>query len=453
VEGIESTMLFDFDTLDVQSFSARMGPEGTIEARGAIGLFAPINRDDPLEVTSERARLVFPIADVEADARLVVGGALPAMRLSGELDLARGSITPRRATLLSAYPALGSDGMNDPQTPPMGRGEPINTNVFREEQWDFQSPLVLLGPEVESSQGMRIRERVPRLSFIGFDDLRVRIGAELTVAVAPVAEFSTSGLLILNGRLDETLVTQGVIRLTRGRISLFTTTFNLDAIAPNVAVFTPGLGLMPYVDVVLTTRVSESLNVGNGLSSDIFERNGTGGLGFGGQLRLIKVVLEGHGPADRLAGSIQLRSTPSLPQTQLLALIGGNSLAGLSGGNAGAALAAALGQSLLSPVLGTLSEAFNERLRFALYPTYVTPFVADQEETASRRVPPQLVLGTEVGLDVTDRFNFSVLAAPNRNDIPPQGTVSYQATPSLAVESSLDAQGSWQSQLQLFLRF
>ncbi|QEY31415.1 DUF490 domain-containing protein [Synechococcus sp. RSCCF101] len=456
MEAIDSTVLFDFDTLDVQSFTARMGPEGTISAKGAIGLLRPVNRPDLLEVTSERARFVFPIADVEADAQLTVAGALPAMRLSGELDLARGAITPARAALMSARidgDESDGDGISVSARPAAGTSE-IRTDAFREENWDFSEPLVLMGPEVESQRGLELRDRVPRLSFIGFDDLRVRIGPELSVAVTPVAEFKTSGLLTLNGQLDETLVAQGLIRLTRGRISLFTTTFNLDPTAANVAVFTRGLGLMPYVDVVLTSRVSESLNVGNGLSSDIFERNGTGGLGWaGGQLQLVKVVLEAHGPADQLADTIQLRSSPPLPPSQLLALIGGNSLAGLSGGNAGAALAAVLGQSLLSPVLGTLSEAFNQRLSFALYPTYATPFVADQEETNSRRVPPQLVLGTEVGLDVTDRFNFSVLAAPNRNDIPPQGTVTYKVSPNLSVEGSVDTQGSWQSQLQVFLRF
>ena len=64
-----------------------------------------------------------------------------------------------------------------------------------------------------------------------------------------------------------------------------------------------------------------------------------------------------------------------MSQTQLLGLIGGNSLAGLTGGGAGTALAAVLGQSLLSPVLGTFTDAFNQRLQFALYPTYVTPNV------------------------------------------------------------------------------
>ena len=242
-----------------------------------------------------------------------------------------------------------------------------------------------------------------------------------------------------------------------GRVSMFTSTFNLDRAAANVAVFTPSLGLIPYVDVAMVTRVSDNVTINNddnnAFSTSVFDTNGLGNLGGGGQLRLIKVMLTASGPADRLAQNIRLRSSPSLPQPQLLALIGGNSLAGLSGAGAGAALAAVLGQSLLSPVLGTFNDSFNQRLQFALYPTYVNRIVQNERERVSGQVPPQLTLVTDVGVSITERFDFSVLAAPNRNDIPPQGTLTYQLNPNLSLSGSVDSQGTWQSQLQLFMRF
>ncbi|MEJ6657814.1 MAG: translocation/assembly module TamB domain-containing protein, partial [Synechococcus sp. ChSW.bin.154] len=199
---------------------------------------------------------------------------------------------------------------------------------------------------------------------------------------------------------------------------------------------------------------SVNLGVGNNTSSTtVFDTNGTGTLGAGGQLRLVKVILQAEGPANRLADSIQLRSSPPMPQPQLLGLIGGNSLSGLAGGGAGTALAAVLGQSLLSPVLGTFTDAFNQRLQFALYPTYVRPTISNDGERVSDRVPPQLAIVTDFGVNITDRFDLSVLAAPNRNDIPPQGSLTYQIDQSLSVSGSVDSQGTWQSQLQLFFRF
>ena len=60
---------------------------------------------------------------------------------------------------------------------------------------------------------------------------------------------------------------------------------------------------------------------------------------------------------------------------------------------------------------------------------------------------------TELGVDLSERFNFSVIAAPNRNDIPPQGILTYQINPNLSVNGSVDNQGTWQSQFQVFFRF
>ena len=116
-------------------------------------------------------------------------------------------------------------------------------------------------------------------------------------------------------------------------------------------------------------------------------------------------------------------------------------------------LATALGQTLLSPLLGTLGDAFGQRLSFALYPTYVNQIVNSSAERRSGRVPPQLVLGAEIGLDISERFNASVLAAPNRSDVPPQLNLNYKASELLNLQGSIDSQGAWQTQLQVFFRF
>jgi translocation and assembly module TamB len=285
----------------------------------------------------------------------------------------------------------------------------------------------------------------------------VQFGPGLKVLVQPgLANFTTAGLIIVNGPLDPNIELRGVLQLLTGRVTMFTSTFNLDRKAPNVMVFTPSQGLIPYVDVAMETRVSDSINLGvgsNTSSTTVFDTNGTGSLGAGGQLRLVKVMLQAEGPANRFADNIRLRSSPPMSQTQLLGLVGGNSLSGLSGAGAGTALAAVLGQSLLSPVLGTFTDAFNQRLQFALYPTYVNPNVDNNGERVSGRVPPQMALVTDIGINITDRFDFSVLAAPNRNDIPPQGSLSYQIDQNLSISGAVDSQGTWQSQLQLFFRF
>ena len=142
-----------------------------------------------------------------------------------------------------------------------------------------------------------------------------------------------------------------------------------------------------------------------------------------------------------------------MSESQLLALIGGNSLAGLADGGGSAALATVVGQSLLSPVLGTLTDALGQRMQIALFPTYVTPDVKSEKERTSGRVPPTFTVVTEIGVDVSESFDFSILAAPNNTDVPPQGTITYQLNPNTSISGSVDTNGTWQSQLQLFFRF
>ena len=64
-----------------------------------------------------------------------------------------------------------------------------------------------------------------------------------------------------------------------------------------------------------------------------------------------------------------------------------------------------------------------------------------------------MALVTDIGVNITDRFDLYILAAPNRNDIPPQGSLSYQIDQNLSISGAVDSQGTWQSQLQLFFRF
>jgi translocation and assembly module TamB len=226
-----------------------------------------------------------------------------------------------------------------------------------------------------------------------------------------------------------------------------------------VAVFTPSLGLVPYLDIALRTRVSDSLSVigPSGIAgpggSNLSVVEGQGGFSRLNQLKLVLVTVAVSGPADRIADNLRFSSNPPLPQERLVALIGGNSLAGLSGGQAGTALATVLGQSLLSPLLSSLSDAFGQRVSFALYPTYVNPSLSTREERRSSRVPPQLVFGAEVGYDINDRLNASVLAAPNRSDVPPQLTINYKASETLTLEGSIDTEGLWQGLLRVFFRF
>jgi len=449
LRGLQATVLFDTSQLLVQGFQARIGPTGTIRGEGRLGLVRPLAGEPSLVVDLRGLPFAVSRINAKADGRLTLGGSLLAPSLGGTLAIGHGTINVQPSGLAQAAPA--SDQPAQPTTLPQ----------LLEAKWDFKQPLVLLGPDEESQTALSLEQAVPRLSWLSFDGLRLSLGPDLRVVMGNLANFTTGGSLRITGRLDPSLRASGVVKLLGGRLNLFTTSFSLDPDAPNVAIFTPSLGLLPYLDIALRTRIADSLNVlgPSGVSdpASIALANtqlaAQGGFSSLSQLNLILVTVSVSGPADRIADNLKLRSSPPLPQERLVALIGGNSLAGLSGGGAGTALATVLGQSLLSPLLSTLSDAFGQRVSLALYPTYVTPRVDSQQELGSRRVPPQLVLGAEIGYDLTDRINASLLAAPNRSDIPPQITINYKASERINLEAAVDTQGSWQGQLRVFFRF
>jgi len=440
VRQLEATVLFDFQELLVQELTARLGERGTIKASGGLGLFEATPQRNPLAVEVSEAQISVPRLKARLDGDLGISGSLLKPTLSGELQVSRGTINGQQGELARA----DAKGTVRPATIPR----------LVEQGWDFQQPLLLLGPEVETSTGLALREAIPNFAYLRLSDLRLRFGPDLLVVSPPVAAFKTGGLLTLNGPIDSSLRASGVVRLLSGRLSFFTTTFSLDPQAPNVAVFTPSQGLVPFVDIALRTRVSNTLSIGRD-RNPISELDLRGGFTPLDQLSLVRVTLKVSGPADRLGESIELRSNPPLSRDRLVALIGGNTVAGLGEGNAGAALATVVGQSLLSPLLSSLTEALGERVSFAIYPSFVTPSTQTSQtgQISRRRVPSQLVVGSELGLDLSDRFNFSVLAAPNRSDIPPQLTLRYQVNDTVGVQGSFDTEGRWQTQMQLFFRF
>ncbi len=449
VEDLQATLLFDFEQLLLQEFTARVGGDGRISGSGSLGLFSPQRAagGEPARLSLAIEGLPYrsPRLNTDVNGELTVGGSLIALQLGGELVLAKGSLNVQPGRLASEE---------------NGAQSVAAVEELAEQNWDFEQPLVLLGPELEARTGEDLRALVPAVGFLALDGLRINLGQDFHVVVPQLADFRTSGTLRLDGPVGPDIEARGVVKLERGRLNLFTTNFFLDRNAPNVAVFTPSLGLVPFLDITLRSRVSDSLTAGGVVSGSAatspyapsLAQQQNGFTSFS-QLNLVQVFLSVSGPADRIAENISLRSTPALPQDRLLALIGGNSLAGLEGSAAGAALATALGQTLLSPVLGTLGEVFDERVSFALYPTFVSQTVSNRSQRRSRQVPPVLVLAAEVGVDVSEQFNFSVLAAPNRTDVPPQFNLTWRASDLVNVQGSVDTEGAWQTQLQVFFRF
>ena len=79
--------------------------------------------------------------------------------------------------------------------------------------------------------------------------------------------------------------------------------------------------------------------------------------------------------------------------------------------------------------------------------------VDDTDESSSDTGLSTQAWIAEIGLDITDRVNFAVQATPDRDDLPPLGILTLQANPNLELLGSMDSEGEWKSQVQLFFRY
>ena len=458
IKDINASILFDFDRIEVQNLTANIGTNGSIRSKGSIALFSSsLEERNPLNLKMKEVPLRLPVADIKVSSDLIFDGTLLSPLIAGNLNIKEGFISPKKNGNRRGNGSPGSESNKNFLSTDQSKQLP-------EQIWDRKEPLVLFVQDENAPASKMLKGAISkRLSNIRFNNLRLKLGPNLRITSQPLANFKTSGLLILNGSLDRSLKPRGLVRLKNGRVNLFTTTFDLEKREPNVAIFTPSLGLIPYVDVKMTSRVPDTVRDASNLaSSSDFASNGSGAFGIGGS-RFIKVELTASGPADRLSDNFQLRSTPPMPSNQLLGLIGGNSLTRLLAGGEREVLVDLLSKSLISPVLGNIAGAFSDRLQVSLYPAYISsPEVVDESSSdtqsssndeASGSLSSQQAWVAEMGVDLSKRFNLSIQATPNRKDIPPQGTLTFQINSQIGVLGSLDNQGTLKSQIQMFLRF
>ena len=128
----------------------------------------------------EKARIKLSIADVQVGADLTITGALVKPSVGGSLEISDGSIRPTRSMLVRSRRRGGSGVL---PTTSIKSSDPriVSANALLEEQWNFQDPLVLLGPDIEADSSRSLKAALPDLPFLGFSDLRLRLGPKLRV--------------------------------------------------------------------------------------------------------------------------------------------------------------------------------------------------------------------------------------------------------------------------------
>ena len=310
-------------------------------------------------------------------------------------------------------------------------------------------------------------ENVPDyIENLSFKNLILKLGPDFRMQYSEIvkAYLDTKLDINFNGNVGKDLNARGLITLSKGIANLYTTPFKLDKNKENYILFASRSGIVPFIKFSLTSKVPDSiipisennqdLNITSGIDANS-NASGFGAFGIG-NTRLIKIEASYEGFLDQLSfedenKKIQLRSIPSYNRSEIIGLIGGNS-------------ANLINRAFISQL--NSANAFSERFQLSLYPALIENNekvnnvfsnekieLEDDSSSSSNDVLSSQAWIAEIGLDISDRVNFAVQATTDREDLPPLGILTLQANPNLELLGSINTEGEWKSQVQLFFRY
>jgi len=396
---------FDDDRIVIEQPITGQFSRGKVSAAGVIPLVAPFIETDPnfgstIAVTLENLNLNLKgLYRGGVNGRIEVGGTALAPVLTGVISLSDGEV------LLAST-----------QT---GEGEaPVDPNAT---------------PSAAAPVELR--------------DLRIELGDRLRVTSAPILNFVARGELTVNGTLNE-LEPEGVITLTAGQVNLFTTQFTLDRGYPQIATFEPNRGLDPVLDVRLIASVPEVRGrfttgaTSTEISESVIPASQIGGL------QTVRVQASVNGPASQIFENLQLTSSPSRTETEIVSLIGGGFITTLGRGDSLLGIANLAGSALLTNIQTTIGNAIGLS-EFRLFPTLTSE---DTAEDSGNNEPSTLGLAAEAAVDITSNISVSVLKIVT-NDDPFQFGVRYRINDRTLIRGSTDFSGDSRLQIEYEARF
>lgn len=271
------------------------------------------------------------------------------------------------------------------------------------------------------------------------NNLRLILGKDVEIAFPPILNFIASGELTINGFLDD-LKPQGTIRLRRGQVNLFTTQFRLLRGYEQTATFTPENGLDPILDVRLGASVSEVKNSRLPASAFSNEIQDLPAMGLG-ETQTIRIQARVQGAASQLFDNLELTSSPSRTESEIVALLGGGFVNTLGRGDSALALANFAGSAFLSPIESAFTNALGVT-EFRLFPTTIT-----------RDGARSFNLAAEVGVDITRKFSASVLRILTDATQPTQFNLRYRIDNRMLLRGATDLSGENRATIEYEIRF
>jgi translocation and assembly module TamB len=414
--NVNGTIRFDQDRLRVEALQGEFS-QGNIAAKGSLPLFAllgaPINDEllPPTDRTSNSSCLnpeVNQPLSVEMNRIALSYKGLYRGNVRGCMNVAGNAIKPR----LSGEITL-SEG-----------------KVLLADEVPASDPIGTAGGE--SNTGL------------AFDNLKLTLGNGIQIVRAPILNFVAEGTLSLNGNLNAPQP-EGRIVLKSGQVNLFTTQFVLIRKYAHTAIFKPGQGLDPTLDVRMITAVPEVRRSSVARSPNSINSEVDDSPLFAasvGSLQTVRIQAKVSGVASQLFENLELSSSPSRGRNEIIGLLGGGFINTLGRGDSTLGIANLAGSALLTNIQGLVGNTLGLS-EFRLFPTIAT----DAERRSST-----LGLAAEAGFDITPGLSTSVLKILTSRQSAQFG-LRYRINDRLLFRGSTDFGGDNRAALEYEVRF
>ncbi len=453
IKDINSTIIFDFDSLEINNLQAKAEDSGEIFIKGSLPFYSKNDYEKAkINLITNRFTLEKDNFNFLIDSDIYLTGSFESPVLGGSLSFNNGFIN------------FNSTNQNNKKENNLIRKK--DKKDWPELYWNNEKNIEIISNETILNSVL-LGETLPNyLDNLSFNNLKLKLGPEFKLQYSEIVQayLETKLDLALNGEVGNDLNARGLIYLKKGRANLYTTPFKLDKNKDNYILFASRSGVVPFINFSLVSKVPDSiipisennqdLNISGDVAVDATS-SGNGAFGIGNS-RLIKIEASYEGFLDQLSFAdenkrIQLRSTPSYNRSQIIGLIGGNS-------------ANLINRAFISQL--NKADAFSERFQLSLYPALIENNDAlnnifsnenleienDGQSSSNEEFSSQAWVA-EIGFDITDAINFAFQTVPGRDDISPLGILTFQANPNLELLGSYDSNGDWKSQVQLFFRY
>jgi len=453
IKDINSLIIFDFDSLEINNLKAKVEDSGEIFINGSLPFYSKNDSEKPkINLITKRFTLEKDNFNFLIDSDIDLSGSFESPVLGGSLSFNNGFIK------------FNSTNQNNKKVNNIIRKE--DKKDWPELNWNNSENIEIISNETILNSVL-LGETLPNyLDNLSFNNLKLKLGPDFKLQYSEIVQayLDTKLDLTINGEVGKDLSARGLIYLKKGRANLYTTPFKLDKNKDNYILFASRSGVVPFINFSLVSKVPDSIipisenNQDSNISGDLDVNANSSGLGsFGiGNSRLIKIEASYEGFLDQLSFAdenrrIQLRSTPSYNRSQIIGLIGGNS-------------ANLINRAFISQLND--ADAFSERFQLSLYPAIIENndslnnifsnenlSIENDDQSSSNEEFSSQAWVAEIGLDITDAINFAFQTVPGRDDISPLGILTFQANPNLELLGSYDSNGDWKSQVQLFFRY